>query len=248
MWWSLLSAIASRLDDRCRIVGTRVGAIQIRGAFSRPIRWTLVGAICSHAAFAQPSGRTPDATAPSLAPTIEAAANGPQPKETVTRFVNWELICPPDSTAPEAAPVGDAAKGSAKGSALGPRSAPQTSCRVSQRLAAKGSSETIFMVNIVPNAVSNLPAMIISTPQGGYLVPGMELRIDKGQPMRVLYETCNTSGCHAGFTLTETVRSALLAGALLQVRLWTTRSEPVDVDVSLAGLTAAMKGLTGARR
>jgi invasion protein IalB len=150
--------------------------------------------------------------------------------------VDWELICQTDaidrgSTVPDA-----------------PGNAAETSCRISQRLVTKGSAETVFMVNIVTTAATSLPVMIISTPLGGYLAPGMELRIDKGQSMRVLYETCTTSGCHAGVPLTETVRNALLAGTHLRVRLWTTRSEPVDVDVSLAGVTAAMNALAESRR
>jgi Invasion associated locus B (IalB) protein len=102
------------------------------------------------------------------------------------------------------------------------------------------------MVSVLPAKQPGLEAAIISTPLGGYLAPGMELRIDKGRPARLLYETCNQAGCHGGFALTGRMREALFNGKRLQVRLWTAKEKPVDVEVSLNGLAPAAKALAEA--
>ena len=106
----------------------------------------------------------------------------------------------------------------------------------------------MFLVSVLPSAKPGIEAMILSAPLGGYLVPGMELHIDKRRPVRVLFETCNTGGCHGGFALTGAIRDALMNASRMQVRLWTSKSKPVDVAISLNGFGAAVKALEGARK
>jgi invasion protein IalB len=114
--------------------------------------------------------------AQALVPTVSDVAS----QSTVRRFQDWELGCL------------DA-----------PSSATGTACRVSQRLAAPGSTDPVFAATLLYNKTAgvNAPVMVLSTPLGGYLAPGMELRIDKGPPLRVVYETCTAGGCHGGFVL-----------------------------------------------
>lgn len=153
-----------------------------------------------------------EAQAPAAAPQAGAAA-----APVISRFADWELICPQDN--------------------------PGQGCRVSQLLGVNGSGETVFGLNVLAARQAGQQVAIISTPLGGYLAPGMELRIDRARPVRVLYETCNVSGCHGGFALAGAIRRGLTSGRRLQVRLWTAKNQPVDVNVSLNGFAQAVQAM-----
>jgi Invasion associated locus B (IalB) protein len=99
-----------------------------------------------------------------------------------------------------------------------------------------------------PPAASPVPSsssrdVVPPSPLGGYLVPGMELRIEGAKPERVLYETCNAAGCHGGFALSGRIRDLILSAKHTKVRVWTTKDTPIDVDVSLAGFRQAVEAM-----
>lgn len=190
----------------------------------------LVLAIAPTLALAEQSGSPPSGS-PLTSPV--AGQGGPD----IVRHGDWELICRSPAVRADA---GASDKETSVMSGGGP-------CRISQRLAVKASGETVFLVNVLAAKQSGQQVVVISTPLGGYLVPGLELRIDNGRPVRVLYETCNSSGCHGGFAMSGAIRAGLLGGKQLKVRIWTTKSEPVDVGVSLNGFAAAVKAMTAAQ-
>jgi invasion protein IalB len=182
-------------------------AVAARG---RPARRSGV-ALAAHAllalsaapSFAQtnpPTFTTSEDVAPATTNSQLASASSGQPPATITRFDDWELICQRGRPAAPAT-LGDAAASGGASKAAAPTQRESGGCRVSQRLAVKGSGETVFAVNILAAKQPDQQVAIISTPLGGYLVPGMELRIDRAKAARVLYETCNAAGCHGGFAL-----------------------------------------------
>lgn len=137
--------------------------------------------------------------------------NQPAPsKEDNQRFGAWELLCAPGSS-------------------------PSPACRLTQKLVAADKGEPVFLTTILPASKKGSHVGILSAPSGGYLPPGMELRIDGGKPFKVLFETCNAMGCHGGFELGGRVLKELSGGKLLSVRLWTSKSSPVDVKINLEG-------------
>jgi invasion protein IalB len=136
------------------------------------------------------------------------------------RFSAWEIVCaPPGTDAP--------------------------SCRLTQRLVVKDSNETVFLATVLPAEKKGQFVAILSAPLGGYVTPGMELRIDQGKPFRVLFETCNSAGCHGGFELGGRVLKEMQGGKTLVVRLWTAKNAPVDVKISLEGFGPAFTELRG---
>ncbi len=134
--------------------------------------------------------------------------------ENVTRFDDWELHCPE---------AGD--------------------CRMTQRLVVEATGETVFLITILPGDEAGAFAGIVSVPLRGYLAPGIELQVDTRSPFQILYETCDPSGCHAGFALEGRVLQEFRAGLNARFRVWTTRDEPVDLDISLIGFTRAFETL-----
>jgi len=129
-------------------------------------------------------------------------------KEDSQRFGAWELLCTPPS-------------------------APSSACRLTQKLVAADKGEPVFLTTVLPTSKKGSHVGILSAPSGGYLPPGMELRIDGGKPFKVLFETCNSMGCHGGFELAGRVLKELSGGKILSVRLWSTKSAPVDVKINL---------------
>jgi invasion protein IalB len=172
---------------------------------------------------------------------VEARNDPPtaRPERSVSRYDDWELICDVPNAANEQAPERKQVN------------APElkaSHCRAMQRQAVKGTGETVFLASILPAAQRGKQVMIISTPLGGYLAPGMELLIEKKRRVRVLYETCNSDGCHGGFGLVGMIRQELMRAKTLAVRLWTARNEPVNVNVSMNGFDKVLRALDAKTR
>lgn len=129
------------------------------------------------------------------------------------KFGDWELVC------------------------LGP--AP---CRLSQHLAVKDDGRTVFAVTLLAGEKKGELVGVVSLPLGGYIAPGIELRIDGGKPYKLLVETCNASGCHAGFPISAKLGKEL-GGKQAVFRIWTAKAKPADITVSLAGLAKGMTEL-----
>ncbi|MDR1828823.1 MAG: invasion associated locus B family protein [Methylobacteriaceae bacterium] len=114
-------------------------------------------------------------------------------------------------------------------------------CRLSQRLAVETNKEVVFALTIVPGEKKTEPVGIVSFPLGGYIAPGVELRVDDRKAYKILVETCNASGCHAGFSFTPALLREFQRGREASFRLWTDKAKSVDIAVSLEAFTAAMK-------
>ena len=157
-----------------------------------------------------------------LAPIAAAAAgDGAQ-------HGDWELVCKEPAQPEAALPEG-----------------PQpAACRLQQAQAVNGGKDVVFLFNIVRQGRQHVA--IVSTPLNVYLPTGLELRIDGGQPRRVAFETCNVSGCHAGFALNGQLLAALRKGKALVVGLKDTKATAIPVNVSLKGISAGIDALDAA--
>lgn len=170
------------------------------------------------------------------------AGSAPQPEI----FGGWTLTCPTRGLEP--APSGAISSGVAQPLAKGvdgdpARKAESRTCLLSQRLSAQGSQEIVFAFSVLPATKKGQFAAILSVPLGGYLAPGMEIRVDKGRPFKVLFETCHVGGCHGGFELSGRILKEMQTGKDFVVRLWTAKNTPVDVRVDLNGFGPGFAGL-----
>lgn len=172
---------------------------------------------CGGSARAQSAPSPPPAT-----PSPGSPANPPTApsSSSARRFDDWEIVCAPAQKA--------------------------DSCKAVQRLAApgdNGSSRIVFAASVVRAAKDGQMVMVLSAPLGGYLTPGMAMKVD-GRPLaKLLFETCETGGCHGGFVLTHGFRRTLERGKTLQVRLWTAKAKSADVSISLKGFGPALAAL-----
>ena len=145
---------------------------------------------------------------------MSAASANERRNVVLEQFTDWELICPPDDV-----------------------------CRIGQRLAAPETGDTLFAITALPAPEGGPLVGIVSVPLRGYLAPGIELRVDGGRPFQILYETCDPSGCHAGFPIDGEVLAAFRRGLDARFRVWTAQERPVAGTVSLRGFTRALEAL-----
>lgn len=118
-------------------------------------------------------------------------------------------------------------------------------CRATQRLSVEGSDRPIFAVTVMAAREGGGKGGatfvgIVSIPLGGYIAPGIDVQIDRQKPFRLLVETCNVNGCHAGFPVSGPILAQLKAGKSANVRLWVTKAKPVDITLSLDGFSKAL--------
>ncbi len=141
------------------------------------------------------------------------------------RYGDWELVCKPQAAS--ATPKAESG-----------------ACRLQQAQAVNGGKDVVFLFNIARQGKQRVA--IISTPLNVYLPAGLELKIDDGQTQRVIFETCNISGCHAGFALSGALLGALRKGNVLTVALKDTKATTIPLKVSLNGISAGIDALDAA--
>lgn len=149
-------------------------------------------------------------------------AAGLEQTDNDRRYGDWELVCRP-------------------GTETQPKKLDRSTCRLQQAQAVNGGKDVVFLFNIALQGEQRVA--IISTPLNVYLPAGLELKVDNGQTERVVFETCNISGCHAGFALTGNLLSALRKGNVLTVELQDTKATTIPLMVSLTGISAGIDAL-----
>jgi invasion protein IalB len=120
-------------------------------------------------------------------------------------------------------------------------------CRITQNHATP-TGHTVLLVTLLYSDAARGPVAVVSVPKGVYLAPGIELKVDNGTPFKLLYETCDESGCHAGYKVTGDVGLALKKGHVAVHKLFDSKQKPVAVDVSLKGLSKALDRLAEVSR
>ncbi len=151
------------------------------------------------------------------------------------KFGDWTLLCPVSS------------KSSQHKAANSKSSSPadeKDRCRLFQRYVVKDKpNATALLVTVVMSGKTKSPVAVVSVPKDVYLAPGIELAIDGKAKFKVLFETCNDSGCHGGFALSGAIIKAFKKGAVARHRIYDFKRRKIDVPVSLKGFTKGIKRL-----
>jgi invasion protein IalB len=87
------------------------------------------------------------------------------------------------------------------------------------------------------------PVAIISLPLGIYLPPGVGLKVDENEPIRVPVEICDRGGCRTGITLKDPLRSSMKKGVTARILVQDGSRQPAGLPISLSGFTAALAAL-----
>ncbi|WP_454686047.1 invasion associated locus B family protein [Agrobacterium leguminum] len=205
-------------DDNCLTFGLRRQRVSY--VFGIGIALVAVGLL-----LAAPTAKANADDGKALAVREETSKAAAAPAVEPRRYGDWELVCKPQADA--ATPKAESA-----------------SCRLQQAQAVNGGKDVVFLFNIARQGKQRVA--IISTPLNVYLPAGLELKIDGGQAQRVIFETCNISGCHAGFALNGSLLGSLRKGNILTVALKDTKATTIPLKVSLNGISAGIDALDAA--
>jgi len=84
----------------------------------------------------------------------------------------------------------------------------------------------------------------IVLPLGLLLPPGVGLRVDQGETLRLPVRHCEPGGCLVPWELEQATLAALRGGVTLEVQAYDIDEQPVAIPVSLLGFTAAFEALS----
>lgn len=172
-----------------------------------------------------PAAETPDAAAEEPATEAPAATEQPapaapdQPEIDVTRHGDWEVGC----------------------------LAQTTNCEM-QQVADDQQGNPVLLVRVLklPSGSDAQALAILNTPLGTLLPAGLGFQIDSGEEATLPFEWCVQEGCVVRLGLRQPEIDAMKRGRAvrLTVRSIADADNPVELNLSLAGFTAAFDSLT----
>lgn len=113
------------------------------------------------------------------------------------------------------------------------------SCRLAPRAEGIEGASDAFALSITHSSTNERAYGVVSVPLGIYLSHGILIQVDGQRPYQVLYEVCDRTACFAGFEISGAILSAFQRGLQTQFRIWTGRTQAIEVTVSLKGFSAA---------
>jgi invasion protein IalB len=164
----------------------------------------------------------PAASAPLAAPQAPAPAGDPAQSEVRIKLRethgDWEVRCALD----------------------------ESECFMYQ-LARDQGGNPVAEINIVrlEDGAPAAAGVTALTPLGTLLRPGLTLSVDDGERRSFPFLWCDASGCFARFALSTAEVDSLRQGSNARITLFSIGAPgtPVELDVSLAGFTAALNSL-----
>ena len=99
-----------------------------------------------------------------------------------------------------------------------------------------------FQVGFTPGKADQVFA-ILTTPLGTSLRPGLRIKIDDNDELRVPFERCMNVGCKVVLALDEKLLAQLRKGSKARVQFHDLRGKGIALPASLSGFTAALRSL-----
>ncbi|MDZ5645998.1 invasion associated locus B family protein [Nitrospirillum sp. BR 11828] len=156
------------------------------------------------------------------------------------------------ATEPVKAPPASAAKGPEVKQAPGPlwsKNCAKTDagaeiCYVEQFAIVTPQNVMMLHVQIGYLGPEGKPRLILTTPLGVLLQPGITLTVDQDKPLALPFDACQQGGCVAAADLEDgKVLDHFTGGKVLAVRYINGDKAAMDIPVQLNGLAAALKAL-----
>lgn len=116
-------------------------------------------------------------------------------------------------------------------------------CILSQSILSRDGEVEVLKASVGYFSEDGAPAMVIAAPLGIALRPGVGLRVDQNDPVRIPFERCDPNGCLAGLPLSADMIDTLKRGARCSVEIHVTPSQPRVLELSLSGFTAGFDSL-----
>ncbi len=118
-------------------------------------------------------------------------------------------------------------------------------CFIFQTVVNQDNDEPVLQMAIGYLPLENgqeQPAGLLTLPLGVALPPGIGIRVDQNEPIRLQYERCVPTGCIAGFPLNDQLINQFKRGVTAEIRVHD-GVQAVALPVSLRGFTAGFDAL-----
>ncbi len=139
--------------------------------------------------------------------------------ETGDKFKDWTVHCEkPDDATPE-------------------------QCVIFQTLVNNDTQKPVLQLTVGYLGPEKEPVALFQVPLGVALRPGVDVKVDSKDLVRIPFERCDPGGCMAGLALSSQLISALKGGSKGQVIVHDASGRQVPLEVSLSGFTAGFDAL-----
>ncbi len=116
-------------------------------------------------------------------------------------------------------------------------------CEMFQNVVVEEARNPLLQAIIGYAPGGNQPAAAFIFPLGMSLPPGVTLKIDAGEPMRLAVERCEPRGCIVELPLVPQLLKAMKAGNKGSLTVHDARRRPLDLPISFQGFTKAINTL-----
>jgi invasion protein IalB len=117
------------------------------------------------------------------------------------------------------------------------------SCYIFQSIVLKETGKRLVHVAVGYLAANGQAAVIVTLPLGISLPPGVSISIDGGEPVQIVVERCDTSGCIGAVALDDALIGAMKAGREGRIGFHDGTRRRIAVPLSLLGFTAGFDAL-----
>lgn len=116
-------------------------------------------------------------------------------------------------------------------------------CFVEQFAIANPQRTMLLHVRVGYLGAEGKPRIVIVTPLGVHLPPGVSLSLDDKEPLLLPYDSCQPSGCLVIADLNQEALQRFTTGTTLTVRYIGGDKGKLDIPIQLKGLGEALKGI-----
>lgn len=124
-----------------------------------------------------------------------------------------------------------------------PEGADEERCFLFQNVMLKKGNQQLLHVAVGYLQNVDRPVAVLTLPLGISLPPGVELKVDAGEPMPLQVEHCLAQGCRVLLGLDDKLLRILKAGNEARVTFHDGARRPIAVPLSLMGFTAGFNAL-----
>jgi invasion protein IalB len=128
------------------------------------------------------------------------------------------------------------------------KSCPQTPdnlpCFVEQFAIAQPKNVPVLHIRFDLGGGDGKARMVVTTPLGIQLRPGLQLAVDGAKPIVLPFERCLGAGCDASAALDKAALEKFEKGKTLVVRYVVSDTASADIPIRLDGLADALKSLS----
>ncbi|MCK8517087.1 invasion associated locus B family protein [Methylonatrum kenyense] len=113
-------------------------------------------------------------------------------------------------------------------------------CEMLQRVTVEETGEIIMEVVVGYMPERGMPMALFSVPLGIRLQPGLELKVDDNEAVRIGVDICGEDGCMASMLFDDDMLEQFRQGAAGTVTIRDARNQSFDLPISMMGFTAAL--------